>query len=101
MEMCEVNVLHEPQFPAGNFKIRSWTWSPEVHKMCPQGTAHRFPQRPPRWVGQAQRGEAWGEHPTHITALSKAGPGPLTTAEVPFVSFFKNSPSCAHLTVVP
>ena len=99
MEMYEVNVLHEPQFPAVNFKILSWTWSPEVHKMCPH-TAHRFPQRMPRWEGQAQRGEAWGEHPTHITVLSKVGPGPLTTAQVPFASFFKNSPSCAHFTVM-
>ena len=48
------------------------------------------------------RGERHGgEHPTHITALSKSGPGPLTTPEVPFASFFKNSPSCAHFTVLP
>lgn len=67
VETYKVNVLHEPQFPAENFKILSWTWSPEVHKMCPKGTAHRFAQRTPRWEGQAQRGEAWGgtSHPHH------------------------------------
>ena len=67
METYEVNVLHEPQFPAVNLKILSWTWSPEVHKMCPQGTAHKFPQGMPRWEEQAQRGEAWWgtSHPHH------------------------------------
>lgn len=94
MVIHQVKALCEPQFPAINFIFRFFhrhgaqKCTKYAHRS--QHTEGSPQRRMPRREGQSWRGEAWGDHSTHITILSKAGLEPPTPEEGPLLLSSKN-----------